>query len=75
MENSPEGNGWPEYRREVMASIHQLREDVRQLDGKVDGVRIDVAGLKIKASLWGALAGAVPAGIAIVWHFLSGRSK
>ena len=75
MENNAEGNGWPEYRREVMASLHQLREDVKQLDGKVDDVRLDVAGLKIRASAWGALAGMIPAAIAIIWHYLSGRTK
>jgi len=74
MENNAEGNGWPEYRREVMESLRQLRDDVRQLDGKVDDVRLDVAGLKIKASLWGAIAGTIPAAIAIIWHVLSGRT-
>ena len=75
MENNPEGNGWPEYRREVMSAIRALKEDVRALDGKVDDVRLDVAGLKIRASAWGAIAGAIPAAIAILWHYLSGKSK
>ena len=74
MENHPDGNGWGEYRREVMASLGQLREDVKQLDGKVDDVRLDVAGLKIRASVWGAVAGMIPAAIAIIWHYLQGRT-
>lgn len=75
METGPNGNGWPEYRREVMERLQSLRDDVKALDDKVDGVRIDVAGLKIKASAWGALAGAVPAAVAILWHYFSGKGK
>ena len=74
MENNPEGNGWFEHRRQVLESLRQLREDVKQLDGKVDDVRVDVAGLQVKASAWGALAGMIPAAIAIVWHYLSQRT-
>lgn len=74
METGPgNGNGWPEYRREVMERLQSLREDVKALDDKVDGVRLDVAGLKVKAAGWGALAGAVPAGLAILWHYFAGR--
>ena len=74
MENAPgSSNGWPEYRREVMERLQSLREDVKALDGKVDEVRLDMAGLKVKASVWGAIAGAIPAAVAIAWHYLSGR--
>ena len=75
MENNPEGNGWPEYRREVMSRLDALRDEVRLVKGQVDAVRLDVAGLKVKASLWGAMAGTIPAAIAIIWHYLSGRTK
>ena len=60
--------------RRCLNARGQLREDVKQLDGKVDDVRLDVAGLKIRASVWGAVAGMIPAAIAIIWHFLQGRT-
>ena len=75
MENNPDGNGWPEYRREVMSAIRDLKQDVKDLDAKVDDIGIDVTGLKLKASAWGFVSGAIPAAIATIWYLLSGRTS
>jgi len=75
MENNPEGNGWPEYRREVMSAIRDLKQDVKELRAKVDGIGSDVTGLKLKAGAWGFVAGGIPAAIATIWYLVSGRGR
>jgi len=75
MENNPDGNGWPEYRREVMSAIRDLKQDVKELDAKVDDIGLDVTGLKLKAGAWGFFSGAIPAAIATLWWIVSGRGK
>jgi len=75
MMNDPEGNGWPEYRREVVSAIRDLKQDVKELRAKVDAIGSDVTGLKLKASAWGFVSGAIPAAIATIWYLLSGRGK
>ena len=58
---TPTPNGWSGYQRLVMAKLEQLDTDITLLDEKVTLLRIDVAQLKIKAGVWGATAGMVPA--------------
>jgi hypothetical protein len=72
MENNAEGNGWPEYRREVMAAIRDLKADMKAVDDKVDVLSLDVARLNVRASLWGFIAGAIPAALS---YLLPGKGK
>jgi hypothetical protein len=67
-----EGNGWSEYRREVMGAISDLKSDLKKVDDKVDSLGLDVARLNVRASLWGFIAGAVPAALS---YLLPGRPK
>lgn len=43
----------------LLALFARLEERFDRLEDKLDTARMDIAGLKIKASLWGASAGAV----------------
>lgn len=54
-------NGWTAYEKLVMDKLATLEADVLAIDEKVTLLRIDVAQLKVKAGMWGAVAGMVPA--------------
>lgn len=56
-----EPNGWSAYERLVMDKLETLEDRVDGLDEKLTLIRIDVAQLKVKAGIWGAAAGMVPA--------------
>jgi hypothetical protein len=56
-----ESNGWSAYEKLVMSKLETLEERVDGIDDKLTLVRIDVAGLKIRAGIWGATAGMIPA--------------
>lgn len=59
--------GFDEYRHLIMETLERLQRGITAIDVKVDALRnqevealkIDVAMLKVRASLWGALAGCV----------------
>lgn len=53
--------GWSAYEKLVLNKIDALEKDIIALDEKVTLLRIDVAQLKVKAGMWGAIAGMVPA--------------
>jgi len=48
-------NGWNEWSRHVLSELERLNTCYNNLDEKLDGVKIDVATLKVKASMWGGI--------------------
>ena len=56
-----ETGGWSAYEKLVLEKLDDLETRVEVLDEKLTLVRIDVAQLKVKAGIWGAAAGMVPA--------------
>jgi len=62
-------NGWAKYHIFVTEGLERVEAKVDKIDGRVIELKIDLAQLKIKAGIWGALAGSVPASIVglLVW--------
>jgi hypothetical protein len=62
---------WNEYRRLVLAELTRLTERIDGLSAQISRLESDVAVLKseirLKSGVWGAIAGAIPAAVAIVW--------
>ena len=62
-----DGNGWDEYKRMVITDLERLESKLDKLDEKFDGFAIEFGKLKtefkIKASVIGAVAGLVGAGV------------
>lgn len=53
-ENDDNGNSWNSYRRFVVQSL-------KQTDVKLSEIQKDIVSLKIRAAMWGFLAGIVSA--------------
>ena len=60
------------YNRMVIYRLDQIDEAIAELRAEVVGVRIDVATLKVKAGIWGAAAGCLPALVGALAIFLGG---
>ena len=71
------GTGWLEYRRLVLNELERLDEAIKNLDKKLDerdkaqdvkvsAINLELLTLKIKASVYGAIAGAIFSGIVAV---------
>lgn len=56
----------------VIWRLDDLAKGLERVEDKVDGLLIDVAMLKVKAGVWGAVAGLIPAGVAAVILVVSG---
>ena len=69
--------GWNEYKLLVLDQLTRVSSQVQDLERKVDtfraddiaNVKVEIALLKQKAGLWGAVAGLIPGAIAalIMW--------
>lgn len=50
-------NGWGEYKRLVVHELERLNNKLEEMDDHVQKIDRDVLALKIRASVWGAVAG------------------
>lgn len=64
--------GWSAYEKLVMDKLATMESDIHGLDEKITLLRIDVAQLKVKAGIWGAAAGMIPALITGLAVLISG---
>lgn len=77
-------DGWNEWSKHVLKELERLNDcyasllkahgDTKESDGQRYGrLKTEIAILKVKSGMWGAIAGAVPSGIAaIIWYFGKG---
>ena len=61
------GNGWSEWQNHVLAELQRLNSCIERMEKDVTKIHSEIAVLKVKAGLWGALAGAIPGCLALVW--------
>jgi hypothetical protein len=71
---NPSGD-WSEYQRLVLSELAELKKGQDGMRQEVAHLRETMAELRVKSGVWGALAGAVPAAILLVIHFLSGKRQ
>ena len=64
-------NGWSRHEKLVLSELKRHGSWLGSLDGKIDQISVDIAGLKIKAGIWGAIAGAIPATVALLYLILT----
>lgn len=72
---SNDTNGWSRAEMMVLTKLDELQKSVDRLEDALVLVRIDVAKLKVKSGLWGAIAGTIPAAIGIVLVLLTGSGN
>ena len=68
---SIDSNGWSKYEKLVMDKLDEHDERFGNVEEKLTQIQVDIATLKVKAGVWGGVAGLIPAVIAIVMFFAS----
>lgn len=56
----------------IWDTVQKMDTKIEKLDDKIDCVCTDVAGLKVKSGVWGALSGLIPVSLGALWLFLRG---
>jgi hypothetical protein len=67
-----ETNGWSAYQRMVLSKLDEMSEDIKEIQREQGRQSIDIAMLKVKAGLWGAVAGLVPFGLYVAYALTGG---
>ena len=64
-----ESNGWDQYQKLVMDKLSEHDEKFGSIDSKLTQIQVDIATLKVKAGVWGGIAGLIPVIVAIVMFY------
>ena len=64
-----ESNGWGQYQKLVMDKLSEHDEKFGSIDSKLTQIQVDIATLKVKAGVWGGIAGLIPVIVAIVMFY------
>ena len=64
-----ETNGWDQYQKLVIDKLGEHDEKFSSIESKLMKIQVDLATLKVKAGVWGGLAGMIPVVIAIVMFY------
>lgn len=63
-------NGWDEWGIYVIKQLEGLTESLEGLQKDVRGIHVEIATLKVKSGLWGAVGALVPVSVALAFMLL-----
>lgn len=64
-------NGWHEWSKHVLIELKRLDTSLEEVHKELHGISLDLAMLKVKAGIWGAIAGLIPAVLALAMSMLA----
>lgn len=62
-------NGWNQYQKLVIDKLDEHDGKFSNIESKLTQIQVDLATLRVKASVWGGVAGLVPVVIALILFF------
>jgi len=66
-------NGWSEWGKYVLKELERLNDCYDEQGKLIQSMRVEIAMLKVKSGIWGLLAGAIPATLALIYTFLKSK--
>ena len=62
-------NGWDQYQKLVIDKLSDHDEKFTSIEDKLIKLQVEIATLKVKAGIWGCIAGLIPVVIAITMFY------
>lgn len=70
----PPENGWNEWSKFVLKELERLNHCYENLNKTAGRIQTEIAMLKVKSGIWGAIGGAIPVMIGLViWLLREGQ--
>ena len=66
-------NSWDEWRNHVLLELEENSKQMKNIYESLNNVKIEIAKLKVKSGVWGALAGAIPASIILIYMYVKNK--
>ena len=68
----PDVDNWNVWSKHVLAELGRLNDCYEKIDHRMANLELEVAMLKVKAGVWGLMAGAVPVAIMVAVKLVTG---
>ena len=66
----PNGDGWGEWRKYVLKELERI-SDCHEAQRKImQQIQVEIAMLKVKSSVWGGIAGLIPALGLLIYYII-----
>lgn len=75
VDHRPQKDGWDSWANHVLAELTRHNEWNNKLSDQIAAMSNEISMLKVKAGVWGAIAGLIPAAITIIIVYLSKAPK
>ena len=62
-------DGWKNYQNLVIDKLDNHSKKFDEVEGHLTKIQVEIATLKVKASVWGGIAGLIPVVLGIVLFF------
>ena len=72
MVNERDNNGWEEWRNHVLIELEKNSSQHEKIFEAIKETRTEIATLKVKSGVWGAVAGLIPVGIGLLIFLFRG---
>jgi uncharacterized membrane-anchored protein len=66
-------NNWNEWSNKVLSDLDQYNQDIQNLYEKINELKIELAVMKAKAAVWGAIGGVCISAVISIGVFISSR--
>ena len=63
-------NDWVKWSKHVLLELERLSSAYEATQREIQSIRVDIATLKVKAGVWGLIAGAVPVLIVLLFKLI-----
>jgi len=70
---SPRGT-WSEWANHVLLELSRINNNVTTLSDSLIEIKIEIAMLKVKSGLWGAVGAMIPIAILLAMQFMQGKN-
>ncbi len=65
-------NGWNEHQKLVLTKLEEYNDHFEKIYRILNETRIDIAALKVKSGVWGAVAGGLTVAVILLIAYLKG---
>lgn len=67
-------NGWNEWSKHVLAELERLNGCYDTISDSVNKIHVEIAMLKVKSGIWGAIGGFIPVCILLIFYLLNSHA-